>query len=215
MHNPDTILIDYGMGNILSVKRALEHVGAHVIVSSNPDLISKARRLVLPGVGAFPDAMEELNHRGLASAIKEAVFGSTPLLGICLGMQVLFETSTEFIETSGLGLIPGKVTSIPRERDDGYVRKIPHIGWSALYSDCGKSWEGTILKDLAQADSVYFVHSFMAQPSYTKHRIASCNYEGISIPAVVGVENIVACQFHPEKSGEVGLRLLKNFLSEY
>ncbi|WVN42132.1 imidazole glycerol phosphate synthase subunit HisH [beta proteobacterium MWH-UniP1] len=210
MRRAEVIVIDYGMGNLLSVQRALEHLGARVRVSAEPERIRMAERVVLPGVGAFPDAMEELHRRGLVSVIREIADRGTPLLGICLGMQLLFEKGFEFMEIEGLGLIPGYVVNIPREKHDGTIRKIPHIGWNSLLY----SGDNRMLTDLRVGDSVYFVHSYMAQPVAEGDQIAHCFYDGISIPAVVLKENVVGCQFHPEKSGPVGLQILKNFISE-
>jgi len=212
MRSVEVVVIDYGMGNLLSVQRGLEHVGAQVLVSADPERIRVAERVVLPGVGAFPDAMEELVRRGLVSVIREIAARGTPLLGICLGMQVLFETGAEFGETAGLGVLPGRVVAIPAEGADGQAYKIPHVGWNALYPSGGSRWEGTVLADVAAGEAAYFVHSFMAQPSDQRHRIADCHYGGIHVAAVVGSENVLACQFHPEKSGEVGLRILRRFL---
>lgn len=214
MRRTEVVVIDYGMGNLLSVQRALEHIGARVRVSAEPECIRVAERVVLPGVGAFPDAMEELARRGLVSVIREIAGRGTPLLGICLGMQLLFEKGFEFMKTEGLGLIPGCVVSIPREKSDGTIRKIPHIGWNSLLPSGDNNSKSGILTDLRVGNSVYFVHSYMAQPVAEGDQIAHCFYDGISIPAVVLKENVVGCQFHPEKSGPVGLQILKNFISE-
>ena len=142
MRSAEIVVIDYGMGNLLSVQRGLEHVGAQVLVSADPERIRVAERVVLPGVGAFPDAMEELARRGLVSVIREIAGRGTPLLGICLGMQVLFETGAEFGETAGLSVLPGSVVAIPAEGADGQAHKIPHVGWNALYPSGGSRWEG-------------------------------------------------------------------------
>jgi len=212
MRSPEIVVIDYGMGNLLSVQRGLEHVGAIVQITSDPERIRAADRIVLPGVGAFPDAMEELARRGLVSVIREVADRGTPLLGICLGMQVLFETGAEFGETAGLAVLPGSVVAIPAQGANGQPHKIPHIGWNALYPSGDSRWEETVLADVTAGEAAYFVHSFMAQPSHERHRIADCHYGGIPVAAVVGGENVVACQFHPEKSGDVGLRILRRFL---
>ena len=213
MRKSKVVLIDYGMGNLLSVRRGLEHVGAEVCTTSDPNLILNADRVVLPGVGAFPDAMEELNHRGLVKIIKAVAHIGKPLLGICLGMQLLFEFSLEFKKTEGLGLIAGDVVPIPQFGTDARLHKIPHIGWNALFPSRSSSWSSGILADTLPEETAYFVHSFMAQPSDQYCRIADCYYGGISIAAVVGQANVIGCQFHPEKSGEVGLRILRSFLS--
>ena len=212
MRRPEVTVIDYGMGNLLSVKRALEHVGAIVEVSADPERITLAERVVLPGVGAFPDAMTELTNRGLVSVIRNIASSGTPLLGICLGMQVFFEMGFEFGKTDGLGLLPGRVVAIPAMAENGQPIKVPHVGWNSLHSSSGWAWTDTILTDVLPSESaVYFVHSFMAIPSQPKYQIADCNYRGIPIAALVRKENVVGCQFHPEKSGEVGLSILRRF----
>lgn len=213
MQNPKIVLIDYGMGNLLSVSRGLEHVGAEICTTSDPDLILNAERVVLPGVGAFPDAMEELNRRDLVKTIRAVAHSGKPLLGICLGMHLLFESSLEFNKTEGIGLIAGNVVPIPNVGTDACFHKIPHIGWNALLPSRNQSWSGGILAEIVPKEAAYFVHSFMAQPRDQSCRIADSYYGGISIAAVVGQGNVIGCQFHPEKSGEVGLRILRSFLS--
>ncbi len=212
MSKHDVIIIDYGMGNLLSVKRGLEHCGASVMISSDPDVILSSSRVILPGVGSFSDAMFELSRLGLDQVLKKIADRKIPLMGICLGMQLLFDEGDEFTLTKGLGLIPGRVTAIPNITVTGKLQKIPHIGWNSLLSmDEQKNWEDSILKDLKLGDAVYFVHSFMATPNDRDHRIADCDYGGHKITSVVRNNNIIGCQFHPEKSGEVGLKILRNF----
>jgi glutamine amidotransferase len=213
MSRCDVAVIDYGMGNLLSVRRGLEHCGAVVNVTADPDAILSAPRVVLPGVGAFADVMAELNSRGLDTVVREVAKQGTPLLGICLGMQMFLDESHEFVTTTGLGLIPGEVVAVPSMGSDCLAHKIPHIGWNALVMPEGhEGWEGSLLQDVKVGDAVYFVHSFMASPSNPMHRIANCLYGGIPISAVIARDNVVGCQFHPEKSGEVGLRVLRRFL---
>jgi glutamine amidotransferase len=205
-------VIDYGVGNLLSVQRGLEHCGAEVMLTADPEQILSSKRVVLPGVGAFGNAMEALERLGLVAIIREIAHRQTPLLGICLGMQLLLEESDEFGITTGLGLIPGRVIPVPSQALSGETQKIPHIGWSALHpSVASNGWNGTLLQDNKPGDAVYFVHSFMADPSNPKHRIADCMYGGHRIAAVIGHEQITGCQFHPEKSGEVGLKILRKF----
>ncbi|MDB0047977.1 imidazole glycerol phosphate synthase subunit HisH [Burkholderiaceae bacterium] len=215
MNRSDITVIDYGVGNLLSVRRGLERCGATVTVSSNPDEILAATRVVLPGVGAFADAMTELCRRGLDAVVREVGTRGTPLMGICLGMQMLLDASDEFGETAGLGLIPGRVVSIPVATVDGQMQKIPHIGWNSLVLPQGRAnWQSTVLQDIKFGEAAYFVHSFMASPNDTSHRIADCLYGGELVSAVIGRGNIVGCQFHPEKSGEVGLKILKRFCAD-
>jgi glutamine amidotransferase len=213
MNKPDVAVIDYGMGNLLSVQRGLEHCGAIVTVTSDPDVIFSASRVVLPGVGAFADAMTELCRLGLDEVVREIGARDTPLMGICLGMQMLLDESDEFGKTAGLGLIPGRVIPLPNTTTTGQSQKIPHIGWNPLVlPQSRKDWQGTLLQDLKSGDSVYFVHSFMASPTNINHRIADCIYGGNPISAVITRNNIIGCQFHPEKSGEVGLKILRRFI---
>lgn len=213
MHSAKVAVIDFGMGNLLSVQRGLEHVGAEVCITSDPERILAAGRVVLPGVGAFPGAMEELGRRQLVEVIRSVARKNTPLLGICLGMQVLFESSLEFEETTGLGLIAGRVVPLPRTGNDGSSHKIPHVGWSALQPVGNGTWAGGVLSEIDPGEAAYFVHSFMAQPQVPESRIADCYYNGIPVAAVVGSGQVIGCQFHPEKSGDVGLRILRRFLS--
>jgi glutamine amidotransferase len=206
-------VVDYGVGNLLSVRRALEHCGATVAVTADPAVILAAAHVVLPGVGAFANGITALERQGLTATVRQVAAGGRLLLGICLGMQMLFDQSTEFGLTAGLGLIPGTVAAVPAIASDGHVQKIPHIGWSSLLLPGGRdSWNGTLLQDLRPGDAAYFVHSFMANPVDPRHRIADCRYGGIPVAAVVGRDNVLGCQFHPEKSGEAGLNVLRRFL---
>jgi glutamine amidotransferase len=210
---PEVVVVDYGMGNLLSVRRGFEHFGATVIVTANPDTILSASRVVLPGVGAFIDGMFELRNQGLDKVVREVAAQGIPLLGICLGMQMLLDESEEFGTTEGLGIIPGRVVPVPSTAIDGHSQKIPHIGWSDLVlSEQLGSWEGGLLQEITPGDAAYFVHSFMAVPSNPDHRVANCLYGGIPLPATIGRDNIYGCQFHPEKSGGVGLKVLRRFL---
>lgn len=195
-------ILDYGAGNLFSVKNALNYIGESSIITSDVKEIERADALILPGVGAFPDAMKKLHDCGMVSAIKQAV-EKKPLLGICLGMQALFETGMEFSKTQGLGLIPGTVDLI--RFPQGQTKKLPHIGWNQL--EIRRPSE--LLKGLRDGDCVYFVHSYMAytDPQYIA---AECEY-GTQITAFVQNGNVYGAQFHPEKSGEVGLEILKNF----
>lgn len=210
---PGITVIDYGMGNLLSVARALEHCGAEVKTTADPDVIRTSPRVVLPGVGAFGDGMAELRRQSLDEVVREVAAMGTPLLGICLGMQMLLDESEEFDLTSGLGLIPGRVEPVPAKTADGQSQKIPHIGWNTLVLPLGReSWEGTPLQEIKLGEAVYFVHSYMAVPSNPGHRIADCIYGGMRVTAAISQDNIFGCQFHPEKSGGVGLKILRRFL---
>ena len=214
MSRPDVAVVDYGVGNLLSVRRALEHCGAEVTVTGDRHALLSASRVILPGVGAFANGMAELRTRGLDEVTREIAAMGVPLLGICLGMQMLLDESEEFGITPGLGLIPGRVIPVPPVTVSGDPQKIPHIGWNALALPPGRSsWADTVLRRVRPGDSVYFVHSFMAEPADLRHRVANCSYGGVTISAVIGNRNVLGCQFHPEKSGAVGLNILQAFLS--
>lgn len=209
----EVAVIDYGVGNLLSVSRALEHCGARVTITSDAAAIVAAGRVVLPGVGSFADGMAALRIGDLDAVVRQVAATGTPLLGICLGMQMLLDWSEEFGITKGLGLIPGHVVKIPTMTTGGEPHKIPHIGWNELvFSAQRDSWQDCLLSDVEPGKAVYFVHSFMAEPTSPEHRLADCHYGGIPISAAVKRDNVMGCQFHPEKSGEVGLGILKNFL---
>lgn len=210
---PEVAVIDYGVGNLLSVRRALMHCGADVAVTSDPDTILAARRVVLPGVGAFANGMQALRKRGLDAVVRSVAGTGKPLLGICLGMQMLMDTSEEFGETAGLGLIPGKVVGIPKTDPKGRALKVPHVGWSELILPHGlESWEGTVLQDINPGEATYFLHSFMACPRSSSHRLASYPLGELSVCAAVRNINIIGLQFHPEKSGATGVSILARFL---
>ena len=214
MSDPDVAVVDYGLGNLLSVRRGLEFCGATVAVTADPAVIFSAPRVLLPGVGAFANGIGELRRTGLDQVVHEVAARGTPLLGICLGMQLLFDESEEFGATPGLGLIPGRVVALPTRTEDGADQKVPHIGWNALrLCDGGTDWAGTLLQNVVPGEAVYFVHSFMARPAKAAYRLADCQYGGAPVSAVVISDNVSGCQFHPEKSGEVGLRVLRRFLA--
>jgi len=206
-------VIDFGAGNLLSVQRGLEHCGASVVLTAEPGRILAAERVVLPGVGAFGSAMQALEGLGLVAVLREVARRKTPLLGICLGMQLLLDESEEFGHTKGLGLIPGRVMPLPPISLDGQSMKIPEIGWNALRRSAGSpDWQGTVLQDCRPGQSVYFVHSFMALPTQGAYRLADYDFGGHAVAAVIRKDGITGCQFHPEKSGEVGLGILRRFL---
>jgi glutamine amidotransferase len=213
MTGPEITIIDYGVGNILSVKRGLEHCGAQVKVTADPDRVIEADRVVLPGVGAFANSMQALQERGLVEAIKELANRNTPLLGICLGMQLLLDESEEMGLTKGLGLIPGRVVPLPAKALGGERQKIPHIGWSGLIpAKACISWNATVLEHNTPNQAAYFVHSYMAVTADPAAQIADCKYGGHRVAAVISKNRITGCQFHPEKSGEVGLKILSKFI---
>ena len=208
----EIVVIDYGVGNLLSVKRGLEYCGVKAIITSKPEDIINATKIILPGVGAFKNAMQSLESLGLVKVIQEVANRKIDLLGICLGMQLLLDESNEFGLTKGLGLIPGRVVAIPLKNNEGIINKIPHIGWSKLINpEENSDWNEGILKTIESGDSFYFIHSYMALTNNNKYTIAHCLYGSEKIPAVIQRNRIIGCQFHPEKSGEVGLKILREF----
>jgi imidazole glycerol-phosphate synthase subunit HisH len=197
-------IIDYGMGNLFSVSKALERLGAPYFISEDKDKLLQADALILPGVGAFKDAMEKLKKTGLSEIISVFVDSGRPLLGICLGMQLLFESSEEHGYSEGLNLLPGKVVRFPGITESGAAYKVPHMGWNKLHF----KRESLVTSDL-EDDFVYFVHSYYADTNEGVI-IASCSYDK-EVPAVVGRNNVFGMQFHPEKSSKLGMQLLSNF----
>lgn len=195
-------VIDYDAGNLKSVEKALISLGEEVVVSRERNVILQADKVILPGVGAFADAMEKLNHFGMVDTIHEVVAKKTPFLGICLGLQLIFESSEEAPGVKGLSLLPGKILRIPPA--DGL--KIPHMGWNSLKIKDG----ATLFQGIADGSYVYFVHSYYLKADDESVVAASTEY-GTHIHASIESENIFACQFHPEKSSDVGLKILKNF----
>lgn len=207
-------VVDYGVGNLLSVQRALEACGGATVMATTAEEVLRAERLVLPGVGAFHACIDALRRRRLLDSLLSFAETKRPLLGICVGMQMLLDYGTEFGEHEGLRLIPGHVAAVPANGSDGQPHKIPHIGWSRLIRPAeAPSWQHGILADLPDEPEVYFVHSFAANPDDPQQRLADCDYHGRKICAVVGRDNIHGCQFHPEKSGPVGLKILSRFLA--
>ncbi len=208
-----TVVIDYGIGNVFSVCRALEAQGANVLLSGDPEVIRRATRLVLPGVGAFGNGMDSLRARQLVEPLREAVAGGAHLLGICLGMQMLGSASEEFGEHEGLGLIPGRVVPLHREGTDGSPVRIPFVGWTAIKRPKGVSWDGTLLQSSREGDEIYTVHSFALKPSSAGVTVATYDVGGREVCAVVQHGRVLGTQFHPEKSGPMGLRMIGQFLA--
>lgn len=195
-------VIDYGMGNLKSVSKALEAVGAKVIVTRDPKVIKKADRLVLPGVGAFADCMANLKKQNLIGPIKEFIQTGRPFLGICLGLQLLFDEGEEFGRHKGLGILPGRVVRFHLSKKF----KIPHIGWNQIL----KKNENRLFQKIDDGSSFYFVHSYIVVPKEKKIVATTTDY-GREFVSAIAKENIFACQFHPEKSQKNGLKLLQAF----
>lgn len=212
MSSPRVAIVDYGVGNLLSVERAVRSNLATTFVSASPDELEDSSHLILPGVGAFGRAMSLLRQRDLDTFLRSYVKTGRPLLGICLGMQLLFQTSEEFGQWKGLGFIDGSVLPIEAGQHGSIEVKVPHVGWSCIESQGeGGLLKGSLDKSVNARPSFYFVHSFRALPSETGVTKAICRYGEIEIPAIVERGNINGCQFHPEKSGPLGLELLRNF----
>jgi glutamine amidotransferase len=212
--NPKILIIDYGFGNLFSIVKAFKYLGTEVTISDSSQKIKDSRAVVLPGVGAFGDGIKGLKERNFIEPIINFANSERPLLGICLGMQFLFEYSTEFGQHKGLGLIKGKVEKIPEFAKDGTDRyKIPHIGWNELlFPPERKNWDNTIFSHLKEHEQVYFVHSYAGFPEEKKDILANTEYGGNIITAAVQRNNIMGTQFHPEKSGETGLKILRQFI---
>lgn len=206
-------VVDYGIGNLLSVRRAFEQVGAEVALSGDPREVERAERLIIPGVGAFGDCVGELRRRALVEPVVAAMRSGRPCLGICVGMQMLLDGSEEFGAHDGLGVIPGRVAAIARNGADGSAHKVPFVGWANLRRPAAADWKGTILDGLDGEAGVYFVHSFAAHPRDPSRRLADYDYDGLGVCAAVRSGAVYGCQFHPEKSGPVGLRIIANFVA--
>lgn len=194
----------------MSVRRALEYCGSEVIISSDPLVIGKSGHVILPGVGAFGDGIKELSNRGLIEVLKKIAEAQRPLLGICLGMQLLMDESFEFGYHKGLGFIPGSVVKLPEMNAAGEDNTIPFIGWNGLERSC--SWNNTILEGINPGARVFYVHSYMVTTANEQDCVAVSDYAGTPITAVIASGNLYGCQFHPEKSATNGLNILKNFL---
>ncbi len=195
-------IIDYDAGNLKSVQKALAYLGKEAVVTRDPQMIMASESVILPGVGSFGDAMNNLKRFGLIDVIRDYTASQKPFLGICLGLQLLFESSEESPGVPGLGLLPGRILRIP----EGEGRKIPHMGWNSLDICPGKR----LFQGIPQGSYVYFVHSYYLKASDESIVAAQTEY-GVPIHASVEKNNIFACQFHPEKSSEVGLEILRNF----
>ena len=196
-------IIDYDAGNMLSVEKALKYLGQDIMITRDKNELMKADKVILPGVGAFGDAMDKLSSYDLVDIIKDIANSGKPFLGICLGLQLLYEGSDEAPETEGLGILKGRIRRIPA----GEYKKIPHMGWnSLLYPNKGRLFEG-----IGENPYVYFVHSYYLEADDRSSVVATTQYNTL-IDASVESGNVFACQFHPEKSGDVGLRILDNFV---
>lgn len=197
-------IIDYDAGNVKSVEKAFEYLGEDVVLTRDKDVLLNAERVVLPGVGNFGDAMARIHQYNLKSVIEEIIANKTPFLGICLGQQLLFESSEESIGVEGLGILKGSIKRIPDAPD----LKVPQIGWNSLnYPNKSKLFEG-----IEEGSYVYFVHSYYVD-ALDKSIVAATAEYGVTVDAAVECDNVFACQFHPEKSSAVGMQILRNFIN--
>lgn len=194
-------IIDYDAGNIKSLQFALNKLKMESVLTKDPEIIKNSSSIILPGVGAFKDAIASLNELGMTEVIREEVMNGKPILGICLGMQLFYETSYEDGEWEGIGLLKGSVNRIPD------IVKVPHMGWNTIQ----KHQESPLFHNISEDPFVYFVHSYAIGGNYEKDTLVSSSQYGITVPAIVQKGNVTGMQFHPEKSGDVGLQLLKNY----
>lgn len=202
------IIVDYGVGNLRSLIRAFEHFDADVAISEDPKELAKSAAIVLPGDGTFKAGIEGLKVRGLTGTVKDFATSKRPILGICLGAQILMTVGFEFGNYKGLNLIPGRVVKFPNGRE-----KIPQIGWNQLILPTGRSWDNSILAGIKSSSFVYFIHSYIMEPKNKKDILANTTYGGLTFASAIARGNIYGCQFHPEKSGETGLAIIKNFIN--
>ena len=207
-------VVDIGIINIKNIIRALEYVGAKVVVATSYETTRRGGRIVLPGVGAFGPGIAELKAKGLDLALREVATSGNPVLGICLGMQLMLTCSEEGGEHAGLDLIPGRAVAIPARDSSGLmVRKVPQVGWNALRRPTvTNTWGGSYLTNTNEGDCVYFVHSYMALPESPAHILAEADYRGVTINAAIRKDSLTGLQFHPERSGPDGLKILSEFV---
>lgn len=201
-------IVDYGVGNLRSLIRAFEHFGANVEITEDAATIAESNAIVLPGDGAFSAGMEGLKVRGLTIAVKEYAKKGKPILGICLGAQILLSEGHEFGYHKGLDLIPGRVVKFTENLGE----KIPQIGWNELHIATGKSWHNSILEEVRPSSNVYFIHSYIMIPKRSSSIVAISKYGNCKFASVISLKNIWGCQFHPEKSGSTGLAIINSFI---
>ncbi|WP_443936883.1 imidazole glycerol phosphate synthase subunit HisH [Pedobacter sp. MW01-1-1] len=207
--NKKVVIIDYNLGNLFSVKQACDTVGINAKISSNKNDINEADALILPGVGAFIEAMQNLEQLDIVNAIKNNVNSGKPIFGVCLGLQLLFSRSEEFGSGDGLDLISGTIRKFPATFNDKKIR-VPQIAWNKIYSH-KQDWSTTPLKDIADHEFMYFVHSYYVDPAEESCTLTKTNYEGMEYCSGISKDNIFATQFHPEKSAQKGVLIYKNW----
>ncbi len=207
------VIIDYGLSNLLSITRAFEHIGVETEVTNDPKKLATADRIVLPGVGAFPLGINELKKRGFFDEIKNSLEKKeTPILGICLGMQMMLTKGFEIEETEGLDLVEGEIIKLPATNTDGSKNKVPHVAWSQIYAPEGRTWENSIFKINHQRQYMYFGHSYYANTAHKADVLSYTNFGDINFTSAFQKDNIFGTQFHPEKSGENGLNIFRAFV---
>lgn len=211
MMSKKIVIIDYQLGNLFSVNQALKKVGLKTLVSSDPNDINNADALVLPGVGAFSDAMDNLKNLELIDLIKHSIGQGKPFLGICLGLQLLFDKSEEFGECEGLGIISGRVKKFKKEDYANKRIKVPQIGWNSIYPLDGRVWKDSPLAGVHEGEDFYFVHSFYVEPEDVNVISSITTYGNTTYASSILIDNIFACQFHPEKSSVEGLKVYKKW----
>ena len=204
------IIIDYKLGNLFSVKHACERLGIEVEISSDRKKLEQADAAILPGVGAFGDAMDNLQALDLVTGIREFIQTGKPFMGICLGMQLLFTESEEFGNYKGLDIIPGEIKRFPKSLAEEGI-KVPQIGWNQIYAPKGKSWDESPLQDTQEGEFMYFVHSYYTQPVQQEVIMTETTYGTIKFCSCIQYKNVFATQYHPEKSAHEGLKLYKNW----
>ena len=205
----NVVIIDYGLGNLFSVRQACQTVGINVTISNNSEEILNADALILPGVGAFKEAMNNLENLNLTTTIKNVVLSGRPFFGICLGMQLIFSKSEEFGSGDGLNLLPGLIKKIP-SNINGISLKVPQIAWNKIYPEKQK-WEKSPFLNISENEYMYFIHSYFVEPFNNDVILSKTNYEGLEYCSAVLHKNIFATQFHPEKSSEKGIKIYKNW----
>jgi glutamine amidotransferase len=205
-------IIDYQLGNLFSVRQACLYLGFDAVITSDPKEVMEADNIILPGVGAFADAMQNLKTLRLIEPIRDFVDSGRPFMGICLGLQLLFTESAEFGISKGLNLIDGVIRKFPPTDNNGQVLKVPQIAWNQIQETKQNNWSDTPLKSCNNGDYMYFVHSFYVQPASDEMTLTTTEYGGLTYCSSIIKENIFACQFHPEKSGLPGVEIYKNWL---
>lgn len=216
-HTPFIAIVDYGLGNVFSVLRACEHVGLRAELTHDRNVLLAASAVILPGVGAFGDAMATLDRLDLISVIRDVAISGKPLMGICLGLQLLMSESHEFGRHRGLNLIAGDVIRLNPDKDSGLRLKVPQVGWNRISPLHGQSaataWQGSLLSGITSEESMYFVHSFFVRPVQLETMLSQTHYGSNIFCSSIQHKNIFACQFHPERSGPAGLQIYRNLLS--